>query len=90
MRLLSAWSGRVTRELENVIERGVPLTRGSVLQLSLPEMSIETEPLAGSATEEGEDEYPLIVRAEKEQRRSADRRARPSVWGLKRTTLLRA
>ena len=91
LRLLSRmeWPGNV-RELENVIERTVLLTRGSVLQLSLPEMSIETEPLAAEVLpEEGEDEYQLIVRVLKESNGVvAGPKGAAQRLGLKRTTLL--
>ena len=91
LRLLSRmeWPGNV-RELENVIERAVLLTRGSVLQLSLPEMSIETEPLAAEVLpEEGEDEYQLIVRVLKESNGVvAGPKGAAQRLGLKRTTLL--
>jgi formate hydrogenlyase transcriptional activator len=60
------WPGNV-RELENVIERAVLLTRGSVLQLSLPEMNIDAETMTAEVLpQEGEDEYQLIVRVLKE------------------------
>ena len=56
------WPGNV-RELENVIERAVLLTRGNVLQLSLPERDIVEAPRTPAVLpEEGEDEYQLIVR----------------------------
>ena len=91
LRLLSRmeWPGNV-RELENVIERAVLLTRGSVLQLSLPEMSIETEPLAAEVLpEEGEDEYQRIVRVLKESNGVvAGPKGAAQRLGLKRTTLL--
>ncbi|MDD9652220.1 formate hydrogenlyase transcriptional activator FlhA [Klebsiella pasteurii] len=91
LRLLSRmeWPGNV-RELENVIERAVLLTRGSVLQLSLPEMSIEPEPLAAEVLpEEGEDEYQLIVRVLKESNGVvAGPKGAAQRLGLKRTTLL--
>ncbi|MBG2701285.1 formate hydrogenlyase transcriptional activator FlhA [Klebsiella michiganensis] len=91
LRLLSRmeWPCNV-RELENVIERAVLLTRGSVLQLSLPEMSIETEPLAAEVLpEEGEDEYQLIVRVLKESNGVvAGPKGAAQRLGLKRTTLL--
>lgn len=91
LRLLSRmeWPGNV-RELENVIERAVLLTRGSVLQLSLPEMSIETEPLAAEVLpEEGKDEYQLIVRVLKESNGVvAGPKGAAQRLGLKRTTLL--
>ena len=83
------WPGNV-RELENVIERAVLLTRGSVLQLSLPEMSIEQEPLAAEVLpEEGEDEYQLIIRVLKESNGVvAGPKGAAQRLGLKRTTLL--
>ena len=91
LRLLSRmeWPGNV-RELENVIERAVLLTRGSVLQLSLPEMSIEPQPLAAEVLpEEGEDEYQLIVRVLKESNGVvAGPKGAAQRLGLKRTTLL--
>ena len=91
LRLLSRmeWPGNV-RELENVIERAVLLTRGSVLQLSLPEMSIEPEPLAAEVLpEEGEDEYQLIVRVLKESNGVvAGPKGAAQRLGVKRTTLL--
>lgn len=91
LRLLSRmeWPGNV-RELENVIERAVLLTRGSVLQLSLPEMSIEPESLAAEVLpEEGEDEYQLIVRVLKESNGVvAGAKGAAQRLGLKRTTLL--
>lgn len=62
------WPGNV-RELENVIERAVLLTRGNVLQLSLPDIVLpepETPPAATVVALEGEDEYQLIVRVLKE------------------------
>ncbi|EOF4704351.1 formate hydrogenlyase transcriptional activator FlhA [Klebsiella oxytoca] len=83
------WPGNV-RELENVIERAVLLTRGNVLQLSLPEMSIEQEPLAAEVLpEEGEDEYQLIIRVLKESNGVvAGPKGAAQRLGLKRTTLL--
>ncbi|HHT3819484.1 TPA: formate hydrogenlyase transcriptional activator FlhA [Klebsiella oxytoca] len=91
LRLLSRmeWPGNVL-ELENVIERAVLLTRGSVLQLSLPEMSLETEPLPAEVLpEEGEDEYQLIVRVLKESNGVvAGPKGAAQRLGLKRTTLL--
>lgn len=91
LRLLSRmeWPGNV-RELENVIERAVLLTRGSVLQLSLPEISLETEPLPAEVLpEEGEDEYQLIVRVLKESNGVvAGPKGAAQRLGLKRTTLL--
>lgn len=83
------WPGNV-RELENVIERAVLLTRGSVLQLSLPEMSIEQEPLAAEVLpEDGEDEYQLIIRVLKESNGVvAGPKGAAQRLGLKRTTLL--
>lgn len=83
------WPGNV-RELENVIERAVLLTRGSVLQLSLPELNIEPETLPETALpQEGEDEYQLIVRVLKESNGVvAGPKGAAQRLGLKRTTLL--
>ncbi|WP_159865699.1 MULTISPECIES: formate hydrogenlyase transcriptional activator FlhA [unclassified Raoultella] len=83
------WPGNV-RELENVIERAVLLTRGSVLQLSMPELNIEPEPMAAEILpQEGEDEYQLIVRVLKESNGVvAGPKGAAQRLGLKRTTLL--
>ena len=93
LRRLSAmeWPGNV-RELENVIERAVLLTRGSVLQLSLPEMRLSRSPEPAPSAEpprEGEDEYQQIVRVLKETNGvvSGPKGAAQRL-GLKRTTLL--
>ena len=84
-----AWPGNV-RELENVIERAVLLTRGNVLQLSLPELNIEPETLPEAVRpQEGEDEYQLIVRVLKESNGVvAGPKGAAQRLGLKRTTLL--
>lgn len=85
------WPGNV-RELENVIERAVLLTRGSVLQLSLPEVTITPdEPSMPAATcaMEGEDEFQLITRVLKETNGVvAGPKGAAQRLGLKRTTLL--
>ncbi len=83
------WPGNV-RELENVIERAVLLTRGSVLQLSLPEMNIDAETMTAEVLpQEGEDEYQLIVRVLKESNGVvAGPKGAAQRLGLKRTTLL--
>ncbi|MFY2737352.1 formate hydrogenlyase transcriptional activator FlhA [Pseudocitrobacter faecalis] len=85
------WPGNV-RELENVIERAVLLTRGSVLQLSLPELAFKPdEPVAPAATcaMEGEDEFQLITRVLKETNGVvAGPKGAAQRLGLKRTTLL--
>lgn len=83
------WPGNV-RELENVIERAVLLTRGSVLQLSLPEMNIDEETITAEVlAQEGEDEYQLIVRVLKESNGVvAGPKGAAQRLGLKRTTLL--
>ena len=85
------WPGNV-RELENVIERAVLLTRGSVLQLSLPELAFTPdEPVAPAATcaMEGEDEFQLITRVLKETNGVvAGPKGAAQRLGLKRTTLL--
>lgn len=91
LRTLSAmeWPGNV-RELENVIERAVLLTRGNVLQLSLPELMVAENPLpAAELPQEGEDEYQLIVRILKETNGVvAGPKGAAQRLGLKRTTLL--
>lgn len=85
------WPGNV-RELENVIERAVLLTRGNVLQLSLPDIALpepETLPAATVVAQEGEDEYQLIVRVLKETNGVvAGPKGAAQRLGLKRTTLL--
>ena len=91
LRTLSAmeWPGNV-RELENVIERAVLLTRGNVLQLSLPEVTLsETTVTATELAKEGEDEYQLIMRVLKETNGVvAGPKGAAQRLGLKRTTLL--
>lgn len=99
LRILSKmeWPGNV-RELENVIERAVLLTRGSVLQLSLPEMDrfVDDEPdlapahqLPGDELREGEDEIQQIIRVLKETNGVvAGPRGAAQRLGMKRTTLL--
>ncbi|WP_458452764.1 AAA-type ATPase lid domain-containing protein, partial [Klebsiella quasipneumoniae] len=91
LRTLSAmeWPGNV-RELENVIERAVLLTRGNVLQLSLPEVTLsETTVAASELAKEGEDEYQLIMRVLKETNGGvAGPKGAAQRLGLKRTTLL--
>ena len=83
------WPGNV-RELENVIERAVLLTRGNVLQLSLPEVSLPESPAAATdVAQDGEDEYQLIVRVLKETNGVvAGPKGAAQRLGLKRTTLL--
>jgi formate hydrogenlyase transcriptional activator len=68
----------------------VLLTRGSVLQLSMPELNIEPEPMAAEILpQEGEDEYQLIVRVLKESNGVvAGPKGAAQRLGLKRTTLL--
>lgn len=87
------WQGNV-RELENVIERAVLLTRGNVLQLSLPEVAF-TAPKKATLTpatdevREGEDEYQRIVRVLKETNGViAGPKGAAQRLGVKRTTLL--
>lgn len=91
LRMLSTmeWPGNV-RELENVIERAVLLTRGNVLQLSLPEVMISEPPLpAREIAQDGEDEYQLIVRILRETNGVvAGPKGAAHRLGLKRTTLL--
>lgn len=93
LRTLSSmeWPGNV-RELENVVERAVLLTRGNVLQLSLPDIIAVTPDTSAVATEsakEGEDEYQLIIRVLKETNGVvAGPKGAAQRLGLKRTTLL--
>jgi len=88
------WPGNI-RELENVIERAVLLTRGNVLQLPLSEME-HSSPVARSPghvvsaeIRDGEDESSRILRVLKETNGvvSGPRGAAHRL-GLKRTTLL--
>lgn len=85
------WPGNV-RELENVVERAVLLTRGNVLQLSLPDviaMAPSTPPVATEVAQDGEDEYQLIMRVLKETNGVvAGPKGAAQRLGLKRTTLL--
>ena len=85
------WPGNV-RELENVVERAVLLTRGSVLQLSLPDIAMLSPgepPVATEVAQEGEDEYQLILRVLKETNGVvAGPKGAAQRLGLKRTTLL--
>lgn len=85
------WPGNV-RELENVVERAVLLTRGNVLQLSLPDITAvtpDTSPVATESAKEGEDEYQLIIRVLKETNGVvAGPKGAAQRLGLKRTTLL--
>lgn len=92
LRVLSAmpWPGNV-RELENVIERAVLLTRGNVLQLSLPEISVPADASSQPAevARDGEDEYQLIIRVLRETNGVvAGPKGAAQRLGLKRTTLL--
>jgi len=92
LRVLSAmeWPGNV-RELENVVERAVLLTRGNVLQLSLPELSVpaESAPQAAEVARDGEDEAQLIRRVLRETNGVvAGPKGAAQRLGLKRTTLL--
>jgi formate hydrogenlyase transcriptional activator len=93
LRTLSSmeWPGNV-RELENVVERAVLLTRGNVLQLSLPDIAALTPsapPVATEVAQDGEDEYQLIMRVLKETNGVvAGPKGAAQRLGLKRTTLL--
>ncbi|PWW08087.1 formate hydrogenlyase transcriptional activator FlhA [Mangrovibacter plantisponsor] len=88
------WPGNV-RELENVIERAVLLTRGSVLQLSLPEQVTLNDRASFELPEDtdtplqGEDESQQILRVLKETNGVvAGPRGAAQRLGIKRTTLL--
>lgn len=90
LRVLSAmpWPGNV-RELENVVERAVLLTRGNVLQLSLPEISVPPPPQTAEVARDGEDEAQLIIRVLRETNGVvAGPKGAAQRLGLKRTTLL--
>lgn len=86
------WPGNV-RELENFIERAVLLTRGTVLRVSLPEMT--SSPLtqhrhtSRSVSESHQDEYQRILQVLKEANGViAGPRGAAQRLGLKRTTLI--
>lgn len=85
------WQGNV-RELENVIERAVLLTRGNVLQLSLPELTLRPakKPVAPPVeVRDGEDEVARITRVLKETNGViAGPKGAAARLGVKRTTLL--
>ncbi|EPF13036.1 Formate hydrogenlyase transcriptional activator [Cedecea davisae] len=88
------WPGNV-RELENVIERAVLLTRGNVLHLSLPEMTVQPplernlSSFVSEEVREDEDERQRILRVLKETNGVvAGPRGAAQRLGLKRTTLL--
>lgn len=88
------WPGNV-RELENVIERAVLLTHGSVLQLSLPEQVTRNDRASFEPPEDtdiplqGEDESQQILRVLKETNGVvAGPRGAAQRLGIKRTTLL--
>ncbi|CAI0808320.1 formate hydrogenlyase transcriptional activator FlhA [Serratia proteamaculans] len=95
LRLLSQmpWPGNV-RELENVIERAVLLTQGTVLNLELPELRYPVPSMAlplpaAEPTQAGEDERQRIIRVLKETNGVvAGPRGAAQRLGLKRTTLL--
>ncbi len=98
LRLLSRmpWPGNV-RELENVIERAVLLTRGTVLDLQLPELNypLPVAPVAAPAFSEPapqlneDDEHERIIAVLKETNGVvAGPRGAAQRLGLKRTTLL--
>jgi PAS domain S-box-containing protein len=92
MRALTKWSwpGNI-RELENLLERAVILTRGSALYVPLAELKVadeqEAEELAASATlHEAEREHILRVLREAKGQIGGDDGAAARL-GLKRTTL---
>lgn len=95
LRLLSQmpWPGNV-RELENVIERAVLLTRGTVLNLQLPELQYPVPSMAlpipqVEPSQPGEDERQRIIRVLKETNGVvAGPRGAAQRLGIKRTTLL--
>lgn len=74
-----------------MVERAVLLTRGNVLQLSLPDITTQTPPppVATEVAQDGEDEYQLIMRVLKETNGVvAGPKGAAQRLGLKRTTLL--
>ncbi|YCI80092.1 formate hydrogenlyase transcriptional activator FlhA [Enterobacteriaceae bacterium] len=86
------WPGNV-RELENVIERAVLLTRGNVLQLSMPDIAFPplqpTRDEAADMPRDGEDERQRIIRILRETNGViAGPKGAALRLGLKRTTLL--
>jgi formate hydrogenlyase transcriptional activator len=95
LRLLSQmpWPGNV-RELENVIERAVLLTRGTVLNLELPELRYPVPSMAlplptAEPVQAGEDDRQRIIRVLKETNGVvAGPRGAAQRLGIKRTTLL--
>lgn len=95
LRLLSQmpWPGNV-RELENVIERAVLLTRGTVLNLELPELRYPVPSMAlplpsAEPVQAGEDDRERIIRVLKETNGVvAGPRGAAQRLGIKRTTLL--
>lgn len=95
LRLLSQmpWPGNV-RELENVIERAVLLTQGTVLSLPLAELQFQqspplSPPLSTDATPAEEDDRQRIIRVLRETNGVvAGPRGAAQRLGLKRTTLL--
>jgi PAS domain S-box-containing protein len=89
MRALTRWSwpGNI-RELENLLERAVILTRGPVLYVPLAELQVpeEAEDLEGATLHEAEREHILrVLREAKGQIGGEDGAA--ARLGLKRTTL---
>ena len=92
LRLLSRmpWPGNV-RELENVIERAILLTRGTALDLQLPEIkySMNIVPTAPAPMQNDESEREHIIQVLKETNGVvAGPRGAAQRLGLKRTTLL--
>ncbi len=85
------WPGNV-RELENVIERAVLLTRGNVLQLSLPDIVLpatsETPPAATVVAQEAKMNISRLLCAEETNGVVAGPKGAAQRLGLKRTTLL--
>ncbi|MEA1065343.1 formate hydrogenlyase transcriptional activator FlhA [Erwinia sp. HR93] len=89
------WPGNV-RELENVIERAVLLTRGNVLQLTLPDidnlhdgLTALPQPSHACEARGNEDESQRIIRVLKEANGViAGPRGAAMRLGMKRTTLL--
>jgi formate hydrogenlyase transcriptional activator len=82
------WPGNV-RELENLVERAVVLTRGTVLAISVPELSSRGAGVTPPAKADGSGERDRILRMLKESNgRVGGPTGAAARLGLKRTTLI--
>jgi formate hydrogenlyase transcriptional activator len=83
------WPGNV-RELENLIERAVILTTGSVLQVPLPELKVQAiaaVPVARATATDGEERREIVKTLRDTRGILAGPNGAASRLGLKRTTL---